>query len=196
MQANDEAPGWDAIDAALQKLYPGVEPDHRAPIPGVHFGGGVHGISAYRAADHWHLVTYGLTELWVKEPGSNPEISGWGYEMTLRVASLPEEQRAPEWPFNVLVGLAKHTRNNGKPFLVGDRIDLRGPIDGRLSRFTALAVTLDPQLPMLNTANGRVAFHQLVGTTAEQLHEMKQTSTATVLEKLEKTNPLLITDRT
>src|SRR5712691_10241740 len=195
MQTGEEAPGWDAIDAALQKLYRGIEPDHRAPIPGVHFGGGVQGVSAYRAADHWHLVTYGLTELWAKEPGSPPDISGWGYEMTFRLASLPEEQRAPEWPFNVLVALAKHTRNNGKPFWVGDRIDFGEPIDGGTSRLSAFAVAIDTELPILHTPNGRMAFHQLVGITADELAEMKQTSTASVLEKLQKTSSLLITDR-
>jgi suppressor of fused-like protein len=195
METGDEAPGWDAIDAALRKLYPGVEPDHRAPIPGVHFGGGVQGISAYRAANHWHLVTFGLTELWTKDQGSDPDVSGWGYEMTFRVTSLPEEKRAPEWPFNVLVALAKHTQNNGKPFWLGDRIDFGGPIDAGTSRFTALAVAMDPELPILHTPNGQMAFHQLVGITADQLAEMKQTSTASVLEKLQGTNSLLLTDR-
>jgi hypothetical protein len=195
METGDEAPGWDAIDVALRKLYPGVEPDHRAPIPGVHLGGGVQGISAYRAANHWHLVTFGLTELWAKDQGSDPDVSGWGYEMTFRVTSLPEEKRAPEWPFNVLVALAKHTQNNGKPLWLGDRIDFGGPIDGGTSRFTALAVAMDPELPILHTPNGQTAFHQLVGITADQLAEMKQTSTASVLEKLQGTNSLLLTDR-
>src|SRR5437667_11185190 len=189
MRTGDEGSGWAAIDAALQKLYPGVEPNHRAPTPGVHFGGGVQGISAYRTPDHWHLVTYGLTELWAKEPGSDPDVSGWGYEMTFRLAASRDEQRAPEWPFNLLVTLAKDTQNNRKPFWVGDRIDFGGPIDGGTSRLTALAVAIDPELPLLHTPNGQVVFLQFVGITAEQLAEMKQISTASALEKLQKTSP-------
>lgn len=83
------APGWDAIDAALARLYPGVVPVHLAPFPGAHMpGGGVQGISAYPAAGHWHLVSYGLSELFEKV-SRQPEISGWGFELTIRVARLP-----------------------------------------------------------------------------------------------------------
>ena len=35
----DEAPGWSAIDAALQRVYPGVEPKHLGTIIGWRLGG-------------------------------------------------------------------------------------------------------------------------------------------------------------
>ena len=82
-EADDGAPGWDAITAAAAALHGAAEEVHRAPVPGPAFGGGVQGISAYRAPDHWHFVTYGLSELYDKI-GDDPTTSGWGYELTLR----------------------------------------------------------------------------------------------------------------
>jgi suppressor of fused len=79
---------------ALAKLYPGIEPFHVAPGPGPYPGGGVQGISAYPAEGHWHLVTYGLSELYVKE-SANLEESGFGYELTFRIPRHEEQDRPP-----------------------------------------------------------------------------------------------------
>jgi hypothetical protein len=123
------APGWDAIDATLRRLYPAEEPRHIGYTPGLAFGSGLQGCSAYRAADHWHYVTYGLTELWVKEPESDPQVSGWGYELTIRVTG-PNGESAPNWPFDLLEKIARYTHENSHPFAVGDRLDPGAPITG------------------------------------------------------------------
>jgi hypothetical protein len=49
------------------------------------------GVSAYDAGDHWHFVTYGLTELYGKE-NKNSDVSGFGYEFTFK---LPKVSDAP-----------------------------------------------------------------------------------------------------
>lgn len=79
-----EAPGWDAIAAAGAKAHPGVAPVHLASGLGVAFGDSLQGIDAYREGSLWHLVTYGLSELWAKE-SDDPEWSGSGYEFTMLV---------------------------------------------------------------------------------------------------------------
>ena len=175
---------------ALERLYPDVEPIHRAPIPGPALGGGVQGISAYRAEGHWHLVTYGLTELYDKE-SDDAARSGWGYELTIRVAPLSNEP--PTWTFNLLERVAQQTQQSGTMFGVGHRIDAGLPIDGSESPFTVLAFALDPQLRTIDTPYGRVDFLQLVGITEEELSDMKATTTDDVLSRLATTNPLLIT---
>ncbi|MDI9654077.1 suppressor of fused domain protein, partial [Burkholderia cenocepacia] len=46
------------------------------------------GISVWRRAapvPHWHFVTYGLSELYAKE-SDDPAVSGFGFELTMRVA--------------------------------------------------------------------------------------------------------------
>jgi hypothetical protein len=43
-----ESPGWDSITAAFGSAHPGVEPVHKALVPGLAFGSPLQGISAYR----------------------------------------------------------------------------------------------------------------------------------------------------
>ena len=188
-----ESPGWDAIQAALDGLYPEQEHRHIGYTPGLAFGSGLQGCSAYRAEDHWHYVTFGLTELWAKEEGSDPAASGWGYELTMRVTGPADE--APPWPFGLLEPIARHTRTNAHPFEVGDRLEPGGPITGSTdTRLVALAFTHDRSLAPIETTNGRVEFRQAVGITAEELAEMRATSTDAVLARLAADNPLLVTD--
>jgi hypothetical protein len=193
-----EASGWDAIDAAFDDLYAGVEPVHVGYVPGLGFGSGLQGCSAYRAADHWHYVTYGLTELWDKSDEADPEISGWGYEFTLRAPLRDGEDAPPSWPFNLLEQLAKTTNQGGSVYEPGHRVDLRQPITGEQgTNLTALAVARDPQFPdLVDSPNGAFAFLQLIGITADELGRMKDSSTAAVLADLAVGNPLLITNPT
>jgi hypothetical protein len=78
---DDEAPGWDAITAHVERSYPGQTPSHRA-MAGTVFGSPLDGLSAYRGPSWWYVVTYGLTELFTKE-SEETEWSGWGYELTM-----------------------------------------------------------------------------------------------------------------
>lgn len=190
-----EAPGWDAIDAVFDELYAGVEPVHVGYVPGLSFGSGLQGCSAYRAEDHWHYVTYGLTELWDKSAEADPEISGWGYEFTLRAPLQAGDDAPPQWPFNLLEQLAKTTNHGGSVYEVGHRVDLRQPITGEPTGLTALAITRDPEIPeLVDSPNGAFALLQVIGITADELAQMKDSGTATVLKELAVGNPLLITD--
>lgn len=188
------APGWDAITEAFARIYPGQEPRHVGCVPGLAFGSGLQGCSAFRAADHWHYVTYGLTELWRKDPDAELSISGWGYELTMRVVAHFENE-SPAWPFDLLEKVARYTQENAHPFQVGDRLDPGGPITGQDdTRLVAVAFANDPELPATDSLNGRFEFRQLVGVPREELDEMKATNTADVLARFQITNPLLITD--
>ena len=190
----DEAPGWDAIEGARASAHPGVEPYHVAVGNGLAFGSPLQGISAYGLSDHWHLITYGLTELWAKE-GDDARLSGWGYELTMRVRRDPGGGLPPDWAFNLLVGIAKVTWERSVVFGEGHRLQPRGLITGsRDSQLTALAFTQDPEVGSIATPNGSVAFLQVVGITEEELARMKATSTAEVLARLAMENPLLVTD--
>jgi len=68
--SEDDAPGWMAIDAEIEKLYPGQEPKHWAAVP--HFAAGgkdpIDGISIYEAIEngekYYHFVTYGFSDLY------------------------------------------------------------------------------------------------------------------------------------
>jgi suppressor of fused len=121
-------------------------------------------------------------------------ISGWGYELTMRVRAQDEDQ-SPAWPFELLEKVARYTQDNAHPFEVGDRLDPGGPITGRDdTRLVAVAFALDPEVPATDSPNGRLEFRQLVGITRDELDEMKATNTARIIARFQLTNPLLITD--
>ena len=201
MTETDDAPGWDAIDAALAQLYPDMEPRHVGYFPPPGFqGAGLQGCSAYPADGHWHYITYGLSELY--QPGAEGDLewSGWGFELTCRVVRGTEAE-PPQWPFAMLNELAKHVNTNKVVLEPGHRIDLRQPITGHPhlpdappSELTVYALTLDPQLGRIDTPNGKVEFLQAVGVSSREKADMLETSTAAVLAGLTEDNPLLITD--
>lgn len=192
-----DAPGWDAIDAALWQLYEAEPVFHVAPTVYRDLGGPIamYGLSGYRAENppHLHLVTYGLSELYEKE-SETPDVSGWGIELTFRVAGDWTGER-PDWAINILARMANQVDETRVPFRPGYRIDAGGPLGpGARTTVTALAVTADPQLGEIETVHGRVQFLQVVGLTSDELALARRWRTSGILEALAERDPLLITD--
>jgi hypothetical protein len=79
------APGWQAIDDAMARLYGTALPRHVGYSPPATFSTNLQGCSAYDAGDHWHYVSHGLSELYGPDPRADPTLSGWGFELTIRV---------------------------------------------------------------------------------------------------------------
>lgn len=191
---NDSAPGWAAIEAAVEGVVPPQQPLHwgTSNLPGQ---GGIYGLSAYRTDEDWLLVTFGLTELFGKESGDS-QWSGWGFELTMRIPVRDAEQ-PPAWALNLLEKLGKYVYSSGRWFEAGHRMQPGGPISGKPdTRLTAIAFTEDPQLGTIETPHGKVQFLQVVGITDDQLARMKASSTAEVLTELAASSPLLVTDIT
>jgi len=184
---DEHAPGWDAITERVESIYPGVEPAHRGMNPGLAFGSPLEGLSAYRGPNWWHFVTYGLTELYAKE-SDNPALSGWGYELAMRA---PVSEVAPEWPFGVLASLAGLTQSKGIVFGSGHRLETGHPLAGLPTKLTAVAFTLDPQLGSIDTPHGKVDFLLVIGITTDELARMKATTTAAILEDLQRSTALV-----
>jgi hypothetical protein len=195
----DGTPGWDAINAALAPLYPGQEPRHFGTALPYTLGGRdpLDGISVYRAElprPHWHYVTYGFSELYDKQ-SDDADSSGFGFELTFRLAVEDGEDTPPVWPMNLLQNLARYVFASGNVFEAGHHMDANGPI--ALDTDTCLrhlAFMPDPQLPARATANGRLAFLQVVGVSDAEMAAIKRWSTDGVLQALEPRMPLWITD--
>lgn len=89
----DWAPGWDAIEAEFSRLYPKQEPMHygtsltsRAQFEGKEY---LDGYSVYRSPrGYFHIVTFGMSELYCDPGAFGNEFSGWGYEMTVNYPPL------------------------------------------------------------------------------------------------------------
>lgn len=196
---DDEAPGWDAINAALRSLYGDQRPRHVGYTPPAAVSANLQGCSAFAAGDQWHYVSYGLSELYHPGPEDDPAFSGWGFELTLRVPRHAEDQ-PPEWPFTMINEMAKHVTSQRVLLEDGHRIDLRAAVTGYPhthgpdTDLTVFAVTTDPELGTIDTPNGRVTFLQLVGVTAAEKDAMVRSATAAVLADLASRARLLVTD--
>ncbi len=192
-------PGWDAINTALASLYPGQEPRHYGTALPYTLGGRdpLDGISVYRAAlprPHWHYVTYGFSELYDKQ-SDDVATSGFGFELTFRLAIEPGEDTPPVWPMNLLQNLARYVFGSGNVFEAGHHMNANGPI--ALDTDTCLrhvAFMPDPQLPARATANGQLAFLQVIGVSDAEMAAIRRWSTDGVLAALEPRMPLWITD--
>ena len=181
----DGAPGWDAIEAALVARYGDQEPRHDGSA------------LAYASDGHWHYVTYGLSELFEPIPDADPAVSGWGFELTMRVPR--EGDDPPVWPFRMLDEIARYVNDSRAALAPGHRLDLRQPVTGHpgiegapATGLTVFAFAVDPELGEIATPNGRVVFLQAVGVTADERERMLAGSTAEVLAGLG--DPLLRTD--
>src|SRR5688572_16116794 len=95
--------GWEAIDSALARLHGKAE--HvvfRSPVPPEADPKRCKMVAAWKGEGglaHWHLVTYGLTELF-RKASDHPNQSGWGHELTMRIPRVGNVP--PGWPIELL----------------------------------------------------------------------------------------------
>jgi len=185
--------GAAAIDEHVDHADGGPEVDRFHPRPPNRFSrvGSVEDISLHEISDprHWHLVTYGLSELHSKQ-SRDKDLSGWGFELTFRV--LDEE--TPRWAVDFLASLAGYVWSSRHPFAEGHNLDLSGPIRlGGDSHLTAAMIVEDPVLGSLAGPFGMVQFLQVVGLTAGELELCRAWNTDGVRELLARDDPLLVT---
>lgn len=197
MVDTDTTAGWGAIDSALARSYPGVDPLHYGTLIKWSLGGPdpLDGISVFRREDHWHFVTYGMSELYDKQSDVADE-SGWGFEFTFRVARDVDEAQPPLWASSLLQNLARYVFSSRNTFAAGHHLDLNGPIslDRPDTAIRAITFTEDPELGTIDTPHGRVRFLQVVGLALEEYEAGLRWDVAHLLLALTTSMPLLVTD--
>ncbi|MEK6493296.1 suppressor of fused domain protein [Myroides odoratimimus] len=198
----EDAVGWDAISDHLAKQYGEQEPQHFGNALPYSLGGEnpLDGLSVYNSdqqTDHFHIVTYGFSDLYYNDEAVDNDFSGYGFELTMRLKKQGDENF--HWAMNLMNNLAKYVFSSGKWFEEFHFIPTNSPI--RLDYDTdlvAIAFVKDPELGSLDTPNGRVEFLQMVGITQKEydtlLENPKTSETEKLLEQLRQDNPLLITD--
>lgn len=198
----DEAPdplGWLAIDRALETRYGAVEPRHWGTMVRWRQGGPdpLDGVSAYDHEGppaHWHYVTYGLSDLYADE-SPDDERSGWGLELTFRLARPDASTEAPVWAVSMLQNLARYIFESGNVLWPGHHIDANGPIALETgTQLTAMVFVEDPELGRIDTPHGKVRFVQVVGITEDEYQAIRRWNTDSVVEILRRGNPLLVSD--
>lgn len=202
MKDDNGTPGWDAISQALCAAHPHQVPRHFGTALPWTLGGNdpLDGVSVYwseQGRPHWHYVSYGLSELFDKE-SDDAEVSGFGFELTFRLAAAAGSSGAdspPTWPMSLLQNLARYVFQSGNVLAAGHHLDANGPIAAdHATALRHLAFIQDPQLPARDTPNGRLQFLQAVGLTDDEHAAILAGSTGGVLEALEPSMPLWITD--
>lgn len=190
--------GFDAIAEVMQRLYPHQEGIYYGTIIPYALGGndpldGVEVWKSDRGIPHWHYITYGFTELYEKE-SDDPEVSGYGFELTFRL-KRGEEEQPPAWPVSLLQNLARYVFSSGNVFGPGHHMNANGPIALETdTQLTALGFRVDSELGKLDTPNGHFTFLQVVGLTEEEMDAMMCWNGEKFLAELEKQIPLCITD--
>lgn len=200
---SNAVPGWDAIDSRLKEVYGSQEPRHWGTVLKAMLGGPdpIDGISAYESQaggiNHLHFCTYGYSELYYNEEAVGKDFSGFGFEMTFRLASPLPPKEEPVWVWNLLQNLARYVFESGKCFEKYHWIPANGPI--RLEYNTdivGLAFALDPELPPIESPHGTVEFIQAFGITSTELASLKTKSRSCqqIIEEQRRLNPMLVTD--
>lgn len=130
------------------------------------------GVSVYDGGDHFHFVTYGLSDLYEKE-GTDPEYSGYGLEFTLKLrkAGLSDEMSEQQCIVGILNDLARLTFENGEQFFPDEYIYTGQELGfdrGQSSKLTGFVTALD-EVGTIDTPNGKVDFVELIGATDAEL---------------------------
>ena len=167
--------GWNAIEEACLKLYPGkTDPKHYGTLISWSLGGNdpLDGISIYDGGDYYHFVTFGLSELYEKEC-ENKEYSGYGFELTVKLKKdgLADDEEAIRGMCGILQAVARMTFNEGDIFQPYEYLytgQTTGIDPQGKSQLTGFITTLD-ELGEIETPNGKLQFVELTGVTDDEL---------------------------
>lgn len=188
LQEDEEySPGWQAIDDAFEKLYPGQQPDHfGTSLPSRAIMGGdeyLDGFSIYTSPKGYkHLVTYGMTILYGDEEAFGGEWNGWGYEMTMKLREDSTENC--KWAINMMSNLARYTYKTERFFEPYQYVKGNGTSlhVGEDSMITALLVVSDTEAEPQMSVYGKTEFMQLIGITESEIQAIIEDSSN--IEKL------------
>lgn len=168
------SPGWQAIDDAFEKLYPGQEPDHFGTLitSRAMFGGEEYldGFSVYTSPKGYkHLVTYGMTVLYGDEEAFGGEWNGWGYEMTMKLRE--DDTESCKWAIDMMSNLARYTYKSERFFEPNQYVKGNGTSlhIGEDSMITALLLVNDTEAETQMSVYGKTEFIQLVGITESEI---------------------------
>lgn len=208
LSANDGwAPGWEALEEPFERLYPGVEPPYLATemTARTGFGGNAHldGLSLYPSPHgYFHLLSYGLTDLYGSPESYGGLRSGLGYEMTMKVVAIEPQECL--WAAQSMQNLARYSIEQQRPLAPFQVIDGGGrPLDGRPeTALTSYLTVPDTEVDGVDSVHGRIEYVQLGGITQQEVEWVSEnveqvTSRAHELaDRMRADDPVLITDLT
>jgi hypothetical protein len=180
----------DANKVRHPQVKPGVLPVPESERP---FDGAV---LAYQLEDSWRLVTAGLARPDREGAQPEPDSSGLGIELSLRLP-LGDAKQPPGWGAELLRTLADQVVAKGAAFLPGHRLENRNPLDGNpASVASCLIFVKDVDLNRVDGPTGVFQFVQAVPVTPDELARARDETNDVVIDALQKDNPELIAQLT
>jgi hypothetical protein len=193
MKRMSYGPGWSAIDDEWFRLYAGREPIiFRGPVEPAESPDPCKQVAAWQADAYWHLVGYGLTELFEKvSPLSTQD--GWGYEITLRIPRSRDEAGPPIWAVQLVESLTRYVETTKRSLEEGDWLEFE---EGFVPETNLIAAVFarDPAFPeAIEGPFGRFFFRQAIGMNAAEVRVRQEIGTKALLDVFTKRDPLLCT---
>ena len=139
---------------------------------------------------HWHYISYGLTELDAKT-SDDPTLSGWGFELTMRVAQDGGE-RPMVWPLQFMRWIAMTLWRDQDPFGPGHSFLLpKDMLATYQPHVHALAFVVDDALGRRTTVHGDMTFLQIVGLHEDEYQLLSRWDANKLLDAIAAVTPRL-----
>ena len=191
------APGWAALEHAMHAAYERAPVYFSAKETDVEQDTPVESVACYfvdAPEPHWHLISCGMSELYDKQ-FINPEVSGFGIELTLRVPATDPEIDPPAWPMQLMRNLARYVAATRRPFAEGQHMNAHAPLAlDTPCTLSAVCFVADAALPTLETPNGRVSFLQVFGLTDDELEAVMDSDAHDFIALVAQSNERFICD--
>lgn len=195
-------PGWDHIDSCLYAYYGNIEPTQFGYGRPAAIGGSSYLFSTniYKntlsTKPYYHLIGFGLSELFANEKAFGGEHSGWGYEFTIKL--YEENQEDCMYIADIFNTLAKYTIVKKVIFRPNTFITLKNSINPNKpdSKITGFIFVNDTEIKSTSTIYGQLDFLQLVGITDNEYNQLNKNpaKVATLISNMKKDNPNLVID--
>lgn len=193
--AQSQVTTLDQILAQFERLYPGVDGEVLEPRLSVNTPiRWVYTFGVREPRPHWHYIGAGLTDIWGQQDGPDKfGESGWGFELTFRLAAPDTLGAAPQWPARLLAKLGRYVASSGNPLGAGHHMELRRPIDEDSSPLTCLGFIDDPTMQPAEAPSGKYQFVQAFGLTEPDVYDAMAWQALKFYDLLQEQYPWAIT---
>ena len=183
--------GERAIEQALLAAHPDARPVRFAiPNPGKHELAGGIAVRVETPVPHWLVVSLGFTELHEKVE-EDPDVSGWGFELTCRLPARSEELDFG-WIVSWMQDIADH---------IASQVTVLEPYQHMTmwkatseDEIAAVVFVDDVDLPPTESKFGSFTFLQMVGLTSGEYEALHSWDAAALCELIRARDPLFLMD--
>ncbi|OJY17992.1 MAG: hypothetical protein BGO98_10000 [Myxococcales bacterium 68-20] len=185
--------GETAIARALLEAHPGSKLLRLGePRPGKRARLGCVAIRASAPVPHWLVVSRGFTELDEKVE-DDPELSGWGFEITCRLP-VRATKRDLAWALGRMQGVADHLAD-AVSFLESYH-HMPAPAATAKDDIAGLVFVEDSELPTTRSRNGVFAFFQMIGLTTAEYEALGAWDCRGLVDLVRERDPLFLLEST